>query len=251
MSSLAGKHIVITRPEHQAIQIKKYLDQQQANVSLFPLITIQAIERQNLSHAREADWFIFISANAVEYGLKHLNLAKIDLSKKFVAAIGKKTASKLKQAGLTIDLVPEDTFNTECFLKLNATQSVEGKRILIFRGNGGREQLANVLRERGAKVEYAEVYRRSCPKQNTDTLKSRWQQQLLDIIVITSSEGLHNLYSMSKGDWIKSVPLLLGSERMRETAANLGHIGKIIMAKNPSDEAVLSQLLTWSKQESN
>ena len=251
MSRLTGKHIVITRPIPQAKQIKQWLEQQQANVKLFPLIEIQATKDQDLSHAKQVDWLIFISANAVEYGLKQLALAKVDLSGKTIAAIGKKTANKLKQAGIAIDVVPKDTFNTERFLELAATQSVKDQRILICRGNGGRERLAKVLRQRGAIVEYAEVYRRICPIQNTQDLKYRWQQQHLDMVVITSSEGLHNLYSMSKGDWIKELPLLLGSQRMKVAAMDLGHRGKIIMSENPSDEAVLNRLIRWAEQESN
>lgn len=251
MSCLAGKQIVITRPVKQAVQIKQWLEQQQAVVSLFPLIDIKAVEAQNLSAVKQADWLIFISANAVEYGLMQLASENIGLSGKTIAAIGKKTANKLAQAGMTIDVVPDETFTTESFLELAATQSVEDQHIVIFRGKAGREHLAKVLRQRGASIEYVEVYQRSCPTQSNQTLKYRWHEQLLDMIVITSSEGLHNLYSISKGDWIKGVPLLLGSQRMKMAAINLGHKGKIIMSDNPSDEAVLHSLTHWAKQELN
>ena len=248
MKPLAGKHIVITRPAHQSAQIKQWLEGYGANITLLPVIEIQAIHTVDISSVKNADWLVFISPNAVEYGLKQLEtLVNLDLSNKTIAAIGKKTAKVLEQHQIKANIVPENGFNTESFLELPATQAVENKRIVIFRGEGGRELLAKTLRQRKANVEYAEVYRRVCPQYDMDKLKSQWKQQLLDIIVITSSEGLYNLYTMVKQDWIKHVPLLLSSERMKTAATELGHQGKIIMATNPSDESVLSRLLSREK----
>lgn len=251
MNELAEKHIVITRPAHQSAHIKQCLENYGANITLFPVIEIQAISTVTIPSIEDADWLIFISPNAVEYGLKRIrSIATCKLSSKTIAAIGKKTAKQLKQHRINADIVPQNGFNTESFLELAKTQAIKGKQILIFRGKGGRELLAKTLQQRGANVEYAEVYRRICPQQNRDKLKSQWQQQLIDMIVITSSEGLYNLYTIIQQEWIKYVPLLLGSQRMKIAAMELGHQGKIIMATNPSDEAVLNRLLDWVKQES-
>ena len=251
MNELAGKHIVITRPAHQSAHIKQCLQNYGANITLLPVIEIQAINTITIQNIDDVDWLIFISPNAVKYGLKQVDLkAVLKRSNTLIAAIGRKTAKALEQHQINADIVPQSSFNTESFLELAETKAIEGKQILIFRGEGGRELLAKTLQQRGAKVEYAEVYRRICPQQNIDKLKSQWQQQLIDVIVITSSEGLYNLYTMAVHDWIKHVPLLLGSPRMKTAAMELGHQGKIIMATDPSDETVLNRLLDWVKQES-
>ncbi len=245
MTKLAGKQIVITRPIKQSAHVKKLLEEQQADVILFPVIEIQASSYNLPSDIGSFDWFIFISPNAVKYGLKALDDA--DISAKTIAAIGKKTAEKLEQKGIQVNIVPKNNFNTESFLELSETQAIEAKRVLIFRGNGGRELLASSLQQRGAHVEYAEVYQRVRPQNDTKILKYLWQQQLIDMLVITSSEGLYNLYSMIKDDWIKHVPLLLGSPRIMAATTDLGHQGKIITATNPSDEVIVKRLLDWAK----
>ena len=244
-----NKQIVITRPVQQAHHIQHRLLANNARVILFPVLEIHAIELRERGLDLEAfDCFIFISPNAVKYAQRYLN--RVNLATKTIAAIGKKTAETLRDYGIATDIVPHQHFNTESFLQLSAMQHVEAQRILIFRGQGGRELLAHTLLQRGAKVQYAEVYQRSCPNGSSERLKQQWQQQDLDRIVITSSEGLVNLYRMSQGDWIQAVPLLLGSSRMQTAAERLNHQGNIIVARNPSDDAILDCLKYWVQQES-
>jgi len=240
-------HIVITRPVHQAHNIRQQLLAQGAKVTLFPVMDIQEVGVCDQLNMDLFDWLIFISPNAVKYAQKYL--LNINFATKTMAAIGKKTAETLQHYGIQADVVPCQHFNSESFLQLPATQSVQAKRILIFRGQGGRELLARTLQQRGATVQYAEVYQRVCPQVSAEVLKRQWQQKLLDRIVITSSEGLHNLYKMSHGDWIKQLPLLLGSPRIQQTAQHLGHQGNIIVANNPSDDAILHCLKNWVQQE--
>lgn len=243
------KHIVITRPIHQARPIQQRLLTQGAHVTLFPLLEIKALDRLDIALTREHfDCFIFISPNAVKYAQTYLSAVNLDTV--MIAAIGKKTADTLQHYGIQADIVPQKNFNTEIFLQLSAMQHVKAQRFVIFRGQGGRELLAQTLQQRGAKVRYAEVYQRSCPEVSSASLKRQWQQQKLDRIVITSSEGLVNLYKISQGDWIKAVPLLLGSPRMQTTAEQLDHQGNIIVARNPSDDAILERLKNWVQQES-
>jgi uroporphyrinogen-III synthase len=243
-----NKHIVITRPVQQAHNIQQALLEHRAEVVLFPVLEIEAIEVIDIPTIDLFDCLIFISPNAVKYAQRYLNTSQ--LRTKTIAAIGKKTADSLQHYGIQTDIVPANRFTTESFLQLPVIQTVEAKRILIFRGRGGRELLAETLRQRGAKVQYAEVYQRICPNGSAERLKQLWQQQRLDRIVITSSEGLYNLYKISQADWIKDVPLLLGSPRMQQAAQHLEHRGNIIVASNPSDEAILHRLKNWVQQES-
>jgi len=244
-----NKHIVITRPVHQAQPIQQRLLAQGARVTLFPLLEIQALARLDLRlDINHFDCFIFISPNAVKYAQRYLT--SVNLATKMVAAIGKKTADSLQHYGIHTDIVPQAHFNTESFLQLSAMQNVKAQRFLIFRGRGGRKLLAKTLQQRGAQVQYAEVYQRICPDASSECLKQQWQQQRLDRMVITSSESLVNLYKISQGDWIKDVPLLLGSPRMKTAAEYLHHQGNIIVASNPSDDAILNRLENWVQQES-
>lgn len=239
--NLLNKHILVTRPEHQAAHIIEQLQTQGAIPQLFPLLEI--IPKTPVIKQITADYLIFISPNAVRFGIKALNCA----SSTSIAAIGKKTADALQQQCIRVEHFPQTGFDTEHFLQLPAFQHLSGKRVVIVRGEGGRELLAQTLQERGAKVSYAEVYVRRMPELNIPRLKKHWLQQQLDIIIITSAESLQNLYQetnrqLKDVSWLSQIPLVLGSKRMLSTANQLGHQGRKWLADNPSDEAVMALL---------
>jgi uroporphyrinogen-III synthase len=238
---LQGKHIFITRPKHQAMPIVEQLQANGAIPHLFPLLDI--VPKTPAMTDVTADYLIFISPNAVSFGIKALNWT----SSTSIAAIGKKTANTLQQQHIHVEHFPSEGFDTEHFLALPAFQQVEGKTVVIVRGEGGRELLAQTLKERGAEVTYAEVYIRRLPELDISRLKKHWLQQQLDIIIITSVESLQNLYQETSRQskdvsWLSQIPLILGSERMLSTANRLGHQGRKWLADNPSDEAVMALL---------
>ncbi|EIJ34938.1 uroporphyrinogen-III synthase [Thiothrix nivea] len=253
--TLRGLNVVVTRPAHQAARFQQMLEQAGANAVLFPVIVIAPPEQPALAQTMLAsldsyDAAIFISANAVRFGLEQLDEnQRQTLRKLTLGAVGKQTAGVLQQHGFGVQLVPASGYTSEDFLALPAVQRLVGKRILIFRGAGGREWLADALRSRGASVDYVEVYRRICPEIDTSGLKLRHERQQLDIIAITSSEGLLNLLAMlDNPDWIKTVPLLAGSQRMVEAARQAGFSGTIAIADNPGDEAMLQALTHWAQE---
>ena len=84
----------------------------------------------------------------------------------------------------------EDGFDSEALLALPEMRDLAGKRVVIFRGDGGRELLGDTLIARGAIVEYAECYRRSKPTSDAAVLLRLWARDEVLGIVITSSEGL-------------------------------------------------------------
>lgn len=253
--ALHGLHIAVTRPAHQATGFRQALQQAGATVLLLPLVEIRSPNDQTvipliLAQLSHYDTAIFISANAVEYGLQALNPAQqAMLHNMTLGAIGKQTAKALQQHGFTANWVPAQGFTSEDFLVLPQTQHLVGRHILIFRGQGGRELLADTLRERGAQVAYLDVYQRVCPPIDASRLKYLHEQRQLDIITITSSEGLLNLLTLLENpDWIKTVPLLVGSQRMLATARSAGFTGTIRIADNPGDEAMLQALTHWTQE---
>jgi uroporphyrinogen-III synthase len=253
--ALRGLWVVVTRPAHQATHFQQQLEQAGASVLLFPVMAVQAHANTAPAQAILAklatyDTVIFISSNAVTFGLALLDAQQQQVLQQLtLGAIGKKTANTLRDYGFDAQLVPENGFSSEDFLAMPAVEQLSGQRILIFRGAGGRELLAETLHQRGATVDYADVYQRICPKQDAGRLKQHHECQQLDIIAITSSEGLLNLLALlDNPDWIKAVPLLVGSQRMVATARQAGFTGLIIIADNPGDEAMLQALRQWAQE---
>jgi uroporphyrinogen-III synthase len=254
-NTLQGLSVVVTRPAHQAVMFQQQLLQHGGRVLAYPAIAVQACTNLHQITARLAqlpdyDAAIFISSNAVQFGLALLDTSqRAQLQQLTLGAIGSKTARSLQAAGLRPVWIPPTGFTSEDFLAMPAVQHLTNRRIVIFRGEGGRELLADTLRQRGASVDYLDVYQRICPKNDISELKHHHDNQQLDIIAITSSEGLLNLLTLlGNPEWIKTVPLLVGSQRMATTARKAGFTGQMVIADNPGDEAMFAALSQWAQE---
>lgn len=190
---LAGVAVVVTRPAAQNQALCQMIAAAGGEAHALPVLAIAGLAatsalRAQLGQLRSYQLAIFISANAVEYARQLLaDTWPPPLS---VAAVGKATARALMASGVQQVLQPTAGFNSESLLALPELQQVAGKKIIIFRGQGGRELLADSLRQRGAQVDYAEVYRRIRPEVSLRTLLALPK---VDFITATSNESLQNL----------------------------------------------------------
>ncbi|MDH5325394.1 MAG: uroporphyrinogen-III synthase [Gammaproteobacteria bacterium] len=254
MAVLDQHTIVVTRPAGQSQALCDRLRRSGASVLEFPVMTIVATEVTGFQHTLEQltgfDLAIFISANAVRYACKHIPRFPASLK---VAAVGQASARALQEQGVNVDIFPKDVYNSEALLQLAPLQNVSGKNIVIFRGQGGRELLAQTLQQRGANVVYAEVYRRDKPQTPATALLDLWKKKQLDAIVITSNEGLQNLYDMvgeTGRPFLRQTTLLLVSERARTLAQQLGCQGPLLVADKADDTAIHSTLINWATTQS-
>jgi uroporphyrinogen-III synthase len=195
------------------------------------------------------DIAIFISANAVTKAMNGILARRALPSRLKLATIGKGSARELERLGFRVDIYPPKTFNSEALLELPELQEVASKRIVIFRGEGGRELLADTLTARGALVEYAEVYRRVQPDADVTELMRRWARGEIDLVVVTSNEGLRNLFDMVGKlgqQWLRNTPLVVISARTAELAKELGFKHPAIVAEEAGDQAIVSAIHQWS-----
>lgn len=221
--------VLITRPRHQAGELQRRLEQQGAKVRHFPVIEIGAVAENAvinriLAKLDEYDIAIFISRNAVEQANILVKRSRGSWPKQLkLAAIGSATADMLVQSGLHVDIQPDAQFDTEGLLTSPAMQQLNGHRIVIFRGMGGREKLAEELRLKGAAVDYAEVYYRRRPQIDFEQL-SEDQRKEISAIIVASNESLQNLYEIA-GDkyrsWLLNRPLVVISQRCGALANKL------------------------------
>ena len=252
--TLTGHKVLVTRPIFQAEFFCRKIEQFGGIAIRFPTIEICPVENPSLisnqlNHLEGFEYAIFISSNAVEQAFKLLGADKFPKSLQYIA-IGKKTARTLTQHGRPVVITPEMGYTSEALLAQPEMQLMQNKNVIIFRGEGGRELLAKTLRKRGAVVKYAEVYRRCLPEYTGDQLKVIAKRNTISVITITSAESLINLatfLSRIDGNYLRGLPLILGSDRMLETARLLGFKAPPVVAKNPSDEAMLQALLGWAK----
>jgi uroporphyrinogen-III synthase len=245
MPELTGTTVLITRPEHQAHKLCAMLEAAGGTPVCFPALEILPSEKireaaELLGELDRFDWLIFISANAVRYAAELLARQPLPEPVR-VAAIGQATTAALAAAGIRIDLVPSERFNSEALLSMPEMRNLDRQKIVIVRGEGGREVLRDALRARGAEVRYAEVYRRALPTADTSALLSCWRRGGIGIVTVTSGEALENLARLlgENGiDLLRTTPLIIISPRLEQQAHRLG-CRRVIVARAPTDEAVL------------
>ena len=246
---LKGYGIAITRPVGQAARLTELISAQGGTPIPFPLIAIAPLDDysafdQKLTGLEKYDWAIFISSNAVYNAMPRLlaKRGKVPEGLRF-AAIGPMTAAELAKFGVADTLTPQDRFDSESLLALPEMQAVANKSIMIFRGVGGREVLADTLKTRGALVDFAECYQRVNPQSDASALAELWQNNQLHAIVITSSEAMRHLLDIAdhgSAMWIKNVTLCVNHARIAERPQQLGL--KVAIADMPGDEAMLQCL---------
>lgn len=248
---LKGLHIAVTRPVEQAVSLCEAIVQHGGDAIQFPLIAISPLDDYHafehiIADLERADWAIFISSNAVNHALPRIlkKFGRVPENLRF-AAIGHQTARELGLYGVHQVLTPHTRFDSETLLALAEMHDVNNHNVVIFRGVGGRDVLANTLKSRGANVSFAECYRRINPQTNTQFLNSEWQQGHLNAIIVTSSEAMRNLLEMaSESEWLKQVTLCVNHARIAEQPLQCGF--KVLVTGAPGDDAMiqcLSQLV--------
>ncbi len=241
---LSNKIVLITRPDGREIRLRQLIEQAGGKAMHYPVINIQPppeLDIKQLVLLREKlhsfTMAIFISPTAVEQSQIYFPALPEHFT---IVAIGAKTAEALQQQNLHVD-IEASKHCTESLLKepLFQMPEINGQRVLIFRGTGGRALLGNTLIRRGAQVRYVETYQRELPPHPPLT-----EQQImaLNAITISSNEGLDNLVAlMEDPSLLIDIPLVVPSQRAQTLARQHG-FKTIITAQNATDEAVITAL---------
>ncbi|MDP3539224.1 MAG: uroporphyrinogen-III synthase [Azonexus sp.] len=251
---LAGRSIVVTRPLAQARPLADAILAAGGTPLIFPLLEIfPATDPQPLlaAVAELSDYAlaVFISPNAVDYALPNILAAGAWPKDLLPAAVGQGTVRALAAHGVSGCIAPTERFDSETLLALPelAAERVSGKRIAIFRGDGGRELLADTLRERGAVVDCITCYRRSAPSGGADQLLNAWRAEHLDALTVSSSEGLRYLLDLLDAEgrtFLQKTPVFVPHVRIAENARALG-LSNIILS-DAADAGIMAALLAYN-----
>jgi len=245
---LRGLTIAVTRPRDQAVKLARRIEQAGGVPLLFPLLDISAVAdtrilNEQISRLGEFDLAIFISPNAVQYGIAAIRSAgAIPDTLKF-ATVGQGSVKALLDLGIASVIAPGERFDSEGLLALPELQNVAGWHMIIFRGDAGREFLGDTLKARGAMVEYAACYQRSKAPLNI--------KALLDVppdaISVTSSEALGYLWQMLDGDArtiLSGIPLFVPHARIAAMAREQGW--QQVHLTGSGDDGLISALAEWN-----
>ena len=254
---LAGLNIVVTRPREQAVKLAQRITEAGGQAILFPLLEINPMAdaqslRALVARLSEYHLAIFISPNAVRYGMQAI-LAAGPLPKTLtVATVGQGSAKALLDFGVSKIIAPQLRFDSEALLALPELQHVAGQRVVIFRGDGGRELLGDTLKERGARVDYAACYQRVKPQQDIAMLLAARP----DAITVTSSEALSYLDIMLREQlpdptaYARLMAMALFVPHARIAAAAHQQGWQVVVETAAGDDGLLQGLLAWADQKS-
>ncbi len=261
--SLADTVVLVTRPAHQAQPLCAMIKAEGGQAIAFPVLEIQDLSDNSavarlLERLDEFDVAIFISANAVMKAMDMILPQRDWPSHLQIAVVGARTAEALQEYGVTVDICPEEKFNSEALLALPEMCAIKNKKVVIFRGQGGRELLADTLRQRGADIEYAEVYRRGKPADTPGHTSLNLEELLVagkvNIIVVTSNEGLRNLWELAGAagqEVLTHMPLAVMSARIAAVAQESGVKGPVLVAPEANDEGLLAAIKAWRNTQDN
>jgi len=228
--ALAGRAVLVTRPAGLSQALVALLQARGGETVLLPAIEIlppddhakldAAIDRLDAF-----DIAVFVSPTAVKRANAAVRTRRDWPEGLKYAAIGGATARALREIGVAEVIVPTGRGDSEALAALPELSDINGKRILIFRGQGGREALREVLLARGAQVEYAECYLRARPRAEVGPLLQRWSGGRIDAVSVTSAEGLENLFAMlgeAGGALLRATPVFAPHPRVGEAARSRG-----------------------------
>jgi len=271
---MSTKTIIVTRPSGQARQLIEVLtnaigksgiaNRSFPEILSLPLLTIAPKDDKPLAEyiasvLNDADLAIFVSPNAIESVMRLMERDWQDLSKEIIpiGVMGGSSQQALRNHGVGLEqkptpiILPQKNENWDSEGLWQELQSLQwnwqNKKVVIFKGDGGRDWLADTLKKAGATVEAISTYSRvpldiDNPAweaiREIDWSKSLW--------LLTSSEAVRYLGGVIKDQFtqkLSSASALCPHHNIADAAELIG-FGEVFTC-DPGDEALVKATLAW------
>ena len=191
---------------------------------------------------------LFVSPSAAEMALAPMSSTPFKLPASLhVFAPGPGTAEELSRLGVERVEMPESSFDSEGLLALPSLQAavVKGKRIVIFRGNDGRELLREELVKRGAIVDAITAYHRRAPSTAATGLLELLRAGKVNAISAMSSDAITNLVALipplEREKMLFPITVYASHARISESARALGF--RNVIETQAGDAGLITALL--------
>ncbi|WP_433768379.1 uroporphyrinogen-III synthase [Pseudomonas putida] len=247
---MTGWRLLLTRPADESAALSTVLAEQGIFSSSLPLLDIVPIPasdkmREVVQGLDRYCAVIVVSKSAARIGVELLNRFYPQTPPVKWFSVGAATAQILEDRGLDVSF-PKDADDSEALLELANLRSAIARpdpRVLIMRGEGGRELLAERLREQGASVDYLELYRRELPQYPAAALPERIRAERLNALVVSSGQGFEHLHQLAGDAWpqLARLPLFVPSPRVAELARAAGAL-TVVDCRGASAAALLTAL---------
>jgi len=252
---VTGWRLLLTRPAEECAALAASLAAQGLYSSSLPLLEIEALAETPEQRATilELDRYcavLVVSKPAARLGLELLDRYWPQPPARQAwfsvgAGTGEMLADFLERHGLSVTW-PAAGDDSEALLALPALAAalaVPAPRVLILRGEGGREFLAERLRGQGVAVDYLPLYRRRRPDYPAGTLTERVRAERLNGLVVSSGQGFEHLRALAADAWpeLARLALFVPSPRVAEQALDAG-ARNVVDCRGASAAALLAAL---------
>ncbi|WP_223480913.1 MULTISPECIES: uroporphyrinogen-III synthase [unclassified Pseudomonas] len=247
---MTGWRLLLTRPADESAALSAVLAEVGIFSSSLPLLEIEPIPASATMRLviQDLDRYcavIVVSKPAARIAVDLVDQYWPQAPRLKWFSVGAATAQILDEHGLDVSF-PAEGDDSEALLELaSLREAVEqpDPRVLILRGEGGRELLAERLRELGASVDYLELYRRKLPQYPPATLPERIKAERLNGLVVSSGQGFEHLYQLAGDAWpqLAQLPLFVPSPRVAELARAAG-AQTVVDCRGASATALLTVL---------
>ncbi|MGA4048839.1 fused uroporphyrinogen-III synthase HemD/membrane protein HemX [Ralstonia nicotianae] len=258
--------VIVTRPRAQAPMLVAALERHGLRTLQFPLLDIAPTPNLDDLRAALADpsryaLVVFVSPNAVQQAFAAMPEGFRWPQDVPAAVVGPASAQALAAHGVaapTYRVIRPDSHaddarqDSEALYARLDVATLSGREVLIVRGNGGREWLADRLREAGVAVRTVEAYRRSVPVPDA----AAWAA-LREVLAgrhawtLTSSEAARNLDSLARAslsaaevEALHAAPCFAPHARIVEQAQSLGF--RDVTLTGAGDDRLLAGVLAWA-----
>ena len=228
---MSAWRLLLTRPAEDCAALAQTLGAQGVFSHCMPLLAIEALDETPEQRSAFADLqrycaVIVVSKPAARIGLQLLAQHGAPTPDLPWFSVGAATAAVLAEQGLGVHF-PDLGDDSEALLALPALQqaiAAPAPRVLILRGEGGREFLAESLRSQGVSVDYLPLYRRVLPQYAPGELSRQVRAERLNGLVVSSGQGFEHLLQLAGDDWpaLALLPLFVPSPRVAEQARAAG-----------------------------
>ncbi|RBW51159.1 uroporphyrinogen-III synthase [Marinobacter sp. F3R11] len=249
---LAGQSILICRPEPEASRLARQFQAAGAEVLVFPMIEREPLpetpeRRSTILSLDEFSHVIAVSPYAARLLLEELDTwwPQLPIGLNWYG-VGAGTAKVLAEHGLK-PRKPDEGWTSEALLKLHSLARLTGERVLVARGEEGRELIRDTLETRGARVTMLPLYRRFCPDYTAEQVHHALDQFAPDAIIALSGETLNNLIALcaNSSHNLYDSPVIVPARRIADQAHAAGFNAPCIpgsLADNDIVAAVAEQL---------
>lgn len=247
MLDLHGLRVINTRPSVRAEALTQALKEAGAEVLSLPLLETIALSpdeyiKDCVLNLDSYDAVFVASPTAAQLGMSLLAdyWPQWPVNMQWFA-VGQATADVLRSYGLEPIVPAQET--SEGLLQLNALQQLaQGARLLVLRGEGGRNLVRDSLQQQGVKVDYINLYRRQLPQNSQQHWLSIRSQQP-HVVILSSGETLNHWCELAL-EQAKTMIALVVSPRLAHLATQKG-IQTVLVADSMKPKDIILTLNQW------